>query len=85
MDDVASNKVSLAGLLRFCTGESCIPPMGLEYPLEFEYQSDSETAIFLKAQACFSKVFLPVVHDTREKFFESCIKSLEFGSGYGSA
>ena len=82
---MASDEISLAGLLRFCTGESCVPPMGLEHPLEFEYQPNGETAIFLKAQACFSRIFLPVVHDTREKFFEACIKSLQFGSGYGSA
>ena len=86
LKDVLNEGVRLSSLLHFITGESAIPPMGLQHPIELQYHPAVETAIFLGAQACCSKVFLPVIHKTKEEFFAACIKSLTFGGhSYGNA
>lgn len=86
LDDVLNEGVRLSSLLHFITGESAIPPMGLQHPIEIQYQPSINTAIFLGSQACYSKVFLPVIHKTKEEFFGACIKSLKFGGhSYGNA
>lgn len=63
-----------------------IPPMGLHHPIDVQFHPAHKTAIFLGAQACYSKVFLPVVHESKEEFFAACFKSLSFGGhSYGNA
>jgi len=74
----------LETLLRFVTAESSIPPMGLSMPIEIDYLPNNPEFTLPTAKTCFSKLFLPVVHDTKEAFFSAFIKALEFGSaGYG--
>ena len=86
LEDVLDEGIRLSSLLHFITGESAIPPMGLEHPIEVQYHLAVETVIFLGAQACYSKVILPVIHNTKEEFFTACIKSLKFGGhSYGNA
>ena len=77
------SEVSFPAVPRFITGVSAVPPMGLSHPIELMYQPDEESAIFLKAQACTSTVFLPVVHQSEEAFFAACVKLLQYGSGFG--
>ena len=77
--------VTLPGLLRFTTGTSTIPPMGLHAPIELIYQPALKTAELPKSQACFCTLMLPVIHKTQESFFDSFEKALKFGGGYGNA
>ena len=85
LEDVLDENVGLSSLLHYITGESSIPPMGLKNPIEVDYHPATETAILLGAQACYSKVILPVVHKRREEFFSACIKSLKLGGrSYGN-
>jgi hypothetical protein len=71
-------------VLKFITGLSTVPPFGLQYPIEILYQPHSSSAIFPKAQACFSKLLLPVIHKTKDEFFAAFTKALEYGAGYGN-
>lgn len=80
----ASQRVSLNSLLRFMTGVSTVPPMGLPHSIDIVYRPDSSTEMFPKAHACFCQILLPVIHKNREDFFSAFIKALEFGSGYGN-
>ena len=50
-----------------------IPPTGLKNPIEVDYHPATETATFLGAQAYYSKVILPVVHERREEFFQRAL------------
>lgn len=58
--------VSLSSLLRYITGSSSIPPLQTSSLIRITYQLDDN--IFPKAQACFSKLILPVVHKNKESF-----------------
>lgn len=80
----ATLRVSPSTVLKFITGLSTVPPFGLRYPIQISYQPYSSTDIFPKAQACFSKLMLPVVHKTKEEFFSAFRKALEYGGGYGN-
>ncbi len=57
--------------------------MGLEFPIELSYLDEKET--LPKAQACFSKLYLPTVHDSNHHFEDAFRKALIFGFGYGLA
>ena len=76
--------VSLPALLRYITGSSAIPPLGLSIPVQVCYQHCDDDAIYPKAQACFSKLLLPVTHKNQESFNEAFKKALEYGAGYGN-
>ncbi len=53
--DILNEGILLSSLLHFITGESVIPPMGLQHPIELQYHPAVETAIFLgTAPRCFS-------------------------------
>ena len=58
--------------------------MGLAYPIELDYQPDEKTMFLPQAQACFSKIMLPVCHETKEDFFSAMTKALEYCGGYGN-
>ena len=83
---MAGNKSSpnLPDLLHFITGCSVVPPLGLQSPIDIQYQPDSPNAKFPKSQACFSIVMLPVVHDSQECFFWCFLKALELCNDYGN-
>lgn len=86
LQDVLDESVCLPSLLHFITGESVIPPMGLKHPIEVQYHPPISTAIYMGAQACYSIVYLPVVHETREDFFSASISALQLeGHSYGNA
>lgn len=76
--------VSLPGLLRYITGSSAIPPIGLSIPIQVCYQRCDNSAIYPKTQSCFNKLLLPVIHKSQESFNEAFKKALEYGAGYGS-
>ena len=80
----SSGRVSLPGLLRFITGSSRVPPMGLNFPIDLFYQPDDKKNIFPQTQACFSKIMIPVCHDSKEEFFFAMTKALEYCGGYGN-
>ncbi len=80
-----SNSPDLPFLLRFVTGLSTIPPLGLQCPIEILYQSDVKNLFFPKTQACFSILMLPVTHTTKEEFFSAFMKTLEMCGDYGNA
>ncbi len=69
LEDVGDEGVCLSSLLHFITGESAIPSMGLKHPIVVQYHPPLKTAVFLGAQACYSKIFLPVIHQTSEECF----------------
>ena len=75
----------LTHLLRFITGESDIPPMGLNYPIEILYLPPSPTASLPCAQCCFSKLYLPVIYNTKDAFIQAMLKALQFGGGFGNS
>ena len=75
--------MSLSSLLRFITGVSVIPPMGLSNPIEIGYYSNTAKNTLPGAAVCSNKVFLPVCHMTEQDFFLAFKKALEFGSGFG--
>lgn len=86
LKDVLDEGTGLSTLLHFITGESAIPPMGLKHPIELLYHPPMKNAIFMGAQACYAKVILPVVHESKQDFFAACIKSLKLGGhSYGNA
>lgn len=80
-----NGEVSLPGLLKFITGLSVVPPMGMNNPITIQYQLNDKTAFLPRAQACFSYLILPVCHENRDDFFDAMIKGLEFGGGYGNS
>lgn len=75
--------VSLASLLRFITGTSTVPPMGLKIPIEIFYYSQSSGNTLPGAAVCSHRVFLPICHSNKHDFFADFRKGLEFGSGFG--
>ena len=77
--------LSLPRLLRFTTGGSRVPVTGLKHPIELMYQPDTPEAKLPKAQACFSKLLLPVCHSSKEDFFCSMSKALELCGAYGNS
>lgn len=86
LDDVLSEQVRLSSLLHFITGDSVIPPMGLQHLIDVQFLPAHKTAVFLGAQACYSKGYLPVVHESKEEFFDACFKSLNCGGhSYGNS
>ena len=76
--------VSLSSLLRYITGSSSIPPLGFSSLIRITYQINDEDAIYPTAQACFSRLSLPVVHKSQHSFNAAFIKALEYGGGYGN-
>lgn len=76
--------VSLPSLLRFITGTSSIPPMGLKKPIECRYHPDKEKA-FPYFAACMNRVVLPICYKGKEEFFIAFKTALEFGGGFGCA
>lgn len=76
--------VSVPALLRYITGSSTIPPLGLSTPIRVSYQYNENSTIFPKAQACFSKLYLPVTHEDQDSFNVAFKKALEYGAGYGN-
>jgi len=72
--------VSIPALLRFITGLSTIPPLGLAMPIRICFIDE----IYPKAQACFSKLLLPTSYESQESFNMAFKKALEFGTGYGN-
>lgn len=85
LQDVLDEDMNLSALLHFITGESAVPPMGLKHPIEVLYHPAMQSAIFMGAQACYSKVFLPIVHKSKEAFFAACFKSMKLGGhSYGN-
>ena len=75
--------VSLPSLLRFITGTSSIPPMGLKKPLQCQYHPSKEKCL-PNSSACSNKITLPICHQRKEQFFAALKKALEFGGGFGS-
>ena len=75
--------VSLPLLLRFITGASHIPPMGLKGKIELRYQLEDKVLPYFAA--CTHQVSLPIRHQTKEKFFDAFKTALEFGGGFGCA
>ena len=76
--------VSLPSLLRFITGTSSIPPMGLKKPIECRYHPDKEKA-FPYFAACMNRAVLPICYKGKEEFFIAFKTALEFGGGFGCA
>ena len=66
----------LAGVLKFVTGLSILPPWGLGSPITIKYLSDDEKHIYPKSMSCFHILYLPTVHSSKERFkdnFETAI------------
>lgn len=76
--------LSLPMLLRFITGSSSVPPLGLQCPIVLSYLPSLENAVLPTAQACFSRLMLPVVHACKDAFFTSFVTALQYGDSYGS-
>ena len=75
---------SLSALLRFITGTSSVPPMGLKTPIELCYFTQSSGRRLPGSSACANKVFLPTCHCSKDDFFADFIKAIEFGgTGFG--
>ena len=74
------DKINLNSLLRFITGLSSVPPMGLENKISIGFIEE----VFPKAQACFCKISLPVIHSSFEEFHKAFMTALELGGGYGN-
>ncbi len=53
--------VSLESLLRFITGTSTIPPMGLRIPIEIAYYPQSGVKCYLVQQFVRTRFFFPLV------------------------
>ena len=75
--------VSLSSLLKFITGTSSVPPMGLTTPIQLAYYSKSSGKRLPGAAVCSNKLFLPTSHDNKEDFFSDMVKGIEFGGGFG--
>ncbi len=75
--------VSLSSLLKFITGTSSIPPMGLSNPIQLSYYSKSSGKRLPGSAACVNKLFLPTLHSEKEDFFSDLVKGIEFGGGFG--
>lgn len=75
--------VSLASLLRFITGTSTIPPMGLRIPIEIAYYHPQSGKVLPGAAVCSHKIFLPTCHFSKPEFFTAFRKAIEFGGGFG--
>ena len=76
--------VSISSLLRYTTGLSSFPPLlNKSSTIKITYQLKEDSA-YPKAQVCFSKLMLPVVHNSQKSFNEAFIKALELGGGYGN-
>ena len=60
--------VSLPSLLRFITGTSSIPPMGLKKPLQCQYHPNKEKCL-PNSSACSNKITLPICHQ-RNNFLQ---------------
>lgn len=73
-----------SSLLRYTTGLSTIPPLLGSESVKITYQQNDVTAIYPKAQVCFSRLSLPVVHTNQHSFNAAFCKALEFGGGYGN-
>ena len=80
----------LRKLLWYATGLHSVPPMGLDFPIELKYlpppsddEKDKNKYDFPKSNACFSKLSLPTVHDSIEKFGSAFDKALSLGGGFG--
>jgi hypothetical protein len=80
--DLGEN-VSLPNLLRFITGSSGIPPMGLKKPIQLRYHTDEGSSLPYFA-ACANTVYLPICYSDRGPFFDAFRKALTFGGGFGS-
>ena len=76
------NQVCLPSLLRFITGMSSIPPMGVKFSIEILYHVNDDN-VLPSASACTHKLFLPVCHCSEDAFFSSFKTALEFGSSFG--
>ena len=77
--------VNLPSLLRYITGSLSVPPLRLSDSnvLKISFQLNDEN-VFSKAQACFQRLLLPIVHDSQESFNAAFTKALEFGCGFGN-
>ena len=73
--------VSLPSLLRFITGVSTVPPLGLPSKIQISYLNGA-TAL-LESHACFCKVSLPITHESKEAFFNAFTKALQLCRDYG--
>ena len=82
---IGCDVADLNSLLKFVTGLSTVPPMGLACPVELCYLQQDDKLILPKAQVCFSKLYLPTVHKTQDEFNQAFLKALQFGVGYGNA
>ena len=73
-------QINLDSLLRFVTGLSSIPPMGLSNKISFGFIKEA----FPKSQACFCKLQLPTIHSSYDNFRNAFMTALKFGAGYGN-
>ena len=80
----SSEPLNLGDLLRFITGVSAVPPMGLTNNIKIDFLEESPSNTLPKAQACFYRLSLPVVHSSFESFRKGFMTALNFGGSYGS-
>lgn len=78
----AEGRASLPQLLKFCTGLTCVPPMGLADPISVSFLRNQPNLILPKADACFAVIKLPTAHSTREMFFNKMDMGILYSLNY---
>jgi len=77
-----SDTPQLEALLKFATSHSMVTSLT---EIEIKIELLDPEKVLLEAQACFSKLFLPVAHESYDKFKKFVKVSLDYGSeGYGN-
>ena len=79
----APGGVSIATLLRFVTGMSTVPPLGLERPIQIVFLPPQKEEQYPKVTVCYCKLSLPVIHETFSDFKVAFTTALTYGDGYG--
>ena len=83
MEGTLTEGVSLRRLLRFVTGLSSIPPLGLNKPVKIDFLPPDEGQPYPKAVVCYFTLSLPIIHPTFSAFKTAFITALQYGDGYG--
>ena len=77
-----SDTPQLEALLKFATSHSMVTSLA---DINIKLELLDPEKVLLEAQACFSKLFLPIAHESYDEFKIFVNKSLDFGSeGYGN-
>ena len=75
-------KATIEQVLKFCTGLSSVPPMGLPEPISVRFLSSHRSSVLPKADSCFGVIKLPVIHTTQQAFYENMDIGITYSLNY---